>query len=646
MSAAAEQRLPRSRGVPGTRLRIGDREQELAPRALVGAGVELERRQRRAIEPHRLLVREQGERAVARAPGIRERPAGVPAGDRVVRELGQVRPRIGAAERLERVHDTTVQPHAPRARQALVERVPDDHVREAQPSRAAGDLGDDARRERLVERLEHRVLRYAGELSEDVRPELAADDRCEHQRVAAGNGEVGDPAGDHVADALRHRRPGGALDGHEAHDLADEQRVAVRVRVQRGSERGRCAGSRRQAEVLGQIALAEAAEREHARERLTRDLGEHLDERLRRQRVDVTARADDQHPRRGKLADDEPEQQERGRVRRVQIVEHEHDRPLRRGGAKELGDRVEQPEARRLGIERRRRAELGEPLAQLRQDLRDVRSARPQMRAQRVRVGLAHVRTERLHPRPVGGRSAGLPAAAHQDACAPGGRARDQLLGEPALADPRLADEQERPPAAMERVVEAGEQVGELPRAADERGRRRIRAGRVGGDVVERRVLLEDRPLEVAQRPARLDAELLHQRAARRLVGVERVALAAAAVEAQHQLPLEALAERVLRRQGLQLPGERRMPAAGEVGVEAALQRDQPQIVEPRDLRLRERLVGEVGERRPAPQGERVAQRRRGRAVVRALRPGDEPLEARDVELRADPRATRSRARA
>ena len=44
-----------------------------------------------------------------------------------------------------------------------------------------------------------------------------------------------------------------------------------------------------------------------------------------------------------------------------------------------------------------------------------------------------------------------------------------------------------------------------------------------------------------------------------------------------------------------------------EVGVDPLLERVQPQLLEPADLALREALELEIGERRPAPERERLA---------------------------------------
>ena len=92
----------------------------------------------------------------------------------------------------------------------------------------------------------------------------------------------------------------------------------------------------------------------------------------------------------------------------------------------------------------------------------------------------------------------------------------------------------------------------------------------------------------------------------------------------------------VLPHELLQLGDEPAVLAEPELRLDALLDAGEPQLLEPRDRRRRERLVGEVGERRPAPQRERLAQARR-RALGRAVREGRagvlrEPLEPVQVE--------------
>ena len=76
-------------------------------------------------------------------------------------------------------------------------------------------------------------------------------------------------------------------------------------------------------------------------------------------------------------------------------------------------------------------------------------------------------------------------------------------------------------------------------------------------------------------------------------------------------------------RERVELACERAVAARVEVGVDPRLQRGQPRFLEPRRLRLRERLEGEVGERLPPPERERAV-----RVAV-----GDQAREAVDVEL-------------
>src|SRR5581483_11538909 len=78
---------------------------------------------------------------------------------------------------------------------------------------------------------------------------------------------------------------------------------------------------------------------------------------------------------------------------------------------------------------------------------------------------------------------------------------------------------------------------------------------------VERRFLPEDRLMQLAQLAAGLDPELVDERRASALVGVEGLGLASRAIESEHELTAKALAQRVLRDQRLQLAGQLRVAA-------------------------------------------------------------------------------------
>ena len=321
----------------------------------------------------------------------------------------------------------------------------------------------------------------------------------------------------------------------------------------------------------------------------------------------------------------------------MQVVEDQHERLRGRDALDERGEGVEQPEAGALGVGTGGRREIVEDLAQLRQQLGEVGGARAQLPAQRGGIGRADVRAQRLHPRPVRGRAAGLPAAADEDQRAARAGTRGELLGEPALADPRLADEQEQPPVAGLGVVEAGGQLRELAVAPDEGAgddlRRRLRER---GEI-QPRILGEDRALELAQPLARLDPQLVGQRAAGVAVGLQRVGLPVGPVEREHELRPQPLTVGVLGDQALEPPEQVGVAAESELGLGQQLEGRGAQVVKARDLALGEGLEGQVRQRPPAPQRERLLERRRrprraARGQLAAAFP-DQPLEAPRVEL-------------
>jgi hypothetical protein len=90
------------------------------------------------------------------------------------------------------------------------------------------------------------------------------------------------------------------------------------------------------------------------------------------------------------------------------------------------------------------------------------------------------------------------------------------------------------------------------------------------------------------------------------LIRLESVGLTAGAVERQHELAAQPLAQRVGGDVGVELRHEVGAAAELEIRVDPLLDRGEPELVETSRLAPRERLVGEVGERRPAPEGERA----------------------------------------
>ena len=138
--------------------------------------------------------------------------------------------------------------------------------------------------------------------------------------------------------------------------------------------------------------------------------------------------------------------------------------------------------------------------------------------------------------------------------------------------------------------------------------------------------------MERLQLRARVDPELVHERRARSGVGVERLRLPARAVEREHQLAAQALPQRLLADERLELADELRAAAALELGVEPRFERGKPELLEPRDLGLRPRLVREVSQGGAAPELERCGElgRALGRGELR--RRGEPALEVGAVE--------------
>ena len=192
---------------------------------------------------------------------------------------------------------------------------------------------------------------------------------------------------------------------------------------------------------------------------------------------------------------------------------------------------------------------------------------------------------------------------------------------EPGLPGSARACERDEP------NVGAAEQPGnggQLELATDEPRRRRRQVPLHRADRRlrrEGRILAQDRRFQPPQLLARLDAEVLAERAPGLAVRIECLCLAAAAVQREHELAAEPLAVRVLGDQALQLGHERVVYALVELCSDAALDGGEAKVVEPSRLRGRKRRI-DSHERRPAPELER-----RGRILLLVLK------EAGEVEL-------------
>jgi len=99
-------------------------------------------------------------------------------------------------------------------------------------------------------------------------------------------------------------------------------------------------------------------------------------------------------------------------------------------------------------------------------------------------------------------------------------------------------------------------------------GARRLYHGRV-----ERRILPQDRRLERTQRGPRLDPELLHEPPPSRAVDGQCLSLAPGAIEGEHQLAVQPLAERICGDELLEPWDDLGMPPELELGRDELLLR-------------------------------------------------------------------------
>ena len=129
--------------------------------------------------------------------------------------------------------------------------------------------------------------------------------------------------------------------------------------------------------------------------------------------------------------------------------------------------------------------------------------------------------------------------------------------------------------------------------------------------------------MEVSQRLARLDPELVDECAPSLLVGVQRLGLASATVEGEDQLRAQPLAQRILLDEPLQLAGQLVVPTGFEVLIDALLETCESRVLQPGDLRPGKAARTELRQRFPAPERERVAR----------LALLSEPLKTGQVEL-------------
>ena len=139
-------------------------------------------------------------------------------------------------------------------------------------------------------------------------------------------------------------------------------------------------------------------------------------------------------------------------------------------------------------------------------------------------------------------------------------------------------------------------------------------------DANEGTLLAEDGAVERLELRARLDAQVFDQRASRLVVCRQRLGLPARAIERQHQVRPQALAERVQADERFDLGHELRVRAGLEVRSDPVFERSEAKILEATDLVLRECLQLHVGQGSAAPECESLPQEQRAVPTPRQRR--------------------------
>lgn len=600
---------------------------------------------------HGLVVGQDPLGALRGPPGVVDglvRGPGGHGGDEVVGQLVEVlvdAATVGAEHPLERLAHAPVDPRPLQAAEAGVEGL--SHQGVGEPARpGVGLLDDQAHGERRLHQRHQAVELHRRHFAQQVEIEAAPDHGRHPQQRLGVLGEAGQSPVDGVAHAAGHVEGGGvagaelvdgALAGEEADQFDEEERVPVGAVVQ-----GRCQpGIRRRGpggelEVALDVARIEALQGQALGVPLPGEGPQQVLE-VGRHRVALTHGGHHCQRGTGQLAGKEGEELARRGVGPVQVVDHHQEWPAPRRRQEVLGHLLVEAEARFGGVAGGTSLEsFGEAHGQ------GLTGAA---------TGLVVVvqRPQHLDPGPVRRGAGCFGAAAPADGHALGGGNGRRLLDEAGLADARFALDEDHAALTLGRLHHSLDQASELGRSPHQGplvaasvpacAGCRVRAGGVtlgligrcgstgrgggcqcharrdkdpGRHQLEGGVLGDDGLLQAAQLRAGLEAQLLTEDCSTALVRPQGVGLALAAVQRDHPLSPEPLPQRVLGDQAFELGHGRAVAPLSHPGVDAVLLRLDPSLQQAGDLRLGERLSGDVGQGVAPPQGQRLGHRRVG----------------------------------
>ena len=359
-------------------------------------------------------------------------------------------------------------------------------------------LADQPAADELLERADGLLLAAAAGGAHGPDVERAPDHGRRGEHLARGLADRVEAPEQQLARA-RGQRPRRV--GVERVEVLDEQeRQPFGLLVQAPGELGARAGSRRR-EQLADLGLAQPPEPPHTAALAALELGHDAPEAGRGR-----GPPGQQHEQRAarEPAQAVGEQPDRRVVGPLRVVDEEDPRRRAgRGDGERLPHAVEEARLRRRAVERRRRggAEVGQQPRGL-----GERALRHRRDPGRV---LAQALAQRGDERAVGERRLLLVGAAAQQRGAALAGVRDQLLGEPGLADAGLALDYGDPPVGADPAVQLHQRAPVVLAADERRGARRRLRGRRG-------VVRRGRALERALADRLVEPRRLGQRAARR----------------------------------------------------------------------------------------------------------------------------------
>ncbi len=291
------------------------------------------------VVDERLLARVDAGRRPRRAHVVLEAPPVVAGHGEVVGQRGgDVVERVGV-QGLERLARAPVQPRAPGGRELAVDRLADQRVREAIPADRVGRLDQHALGQGVVHGLEQSLAVEAGDPLERVELELGPEHGRGGQRGPLELVQAPHPAQQEVLDALGHARL--QLRLGPAHELLDEERVALGP-VGHGPQGAGAERNPALAHELGHRVGRQPRERHLLEHAGAAQLGDGAGQRIVLAHLELAVGAEHEQGRVPQGARELAQQQQRGRVGPLQVVEHEDGGPSAGGLAQERGHGVEQ----------------------------------------------------------------------------------------------------------------------------------------------------------------------------------------------------------------------------------------------------------------------------------------------------------------